>query len=104
VRSYTQGEARLPTVHQQLSERGEFLAEIRKRLELAQQRYKSYYDHYHRDMEFAVGQWVWLRLQHRPVASIPVQTRDKQGLDSFVHSKFWRAGALSVRVPTAIAS
>jgi hypothetical protein len=35
VRSYTPGEARLPAVHQQLSERDEFLAEICARLELA---------------------------------------------------------------------
>jgi hypothetical protein len=79
VRSYTLGEARLPAVHQQLTERDEFLAEIRERLELAQQRYKAYYDRNHRDAEYQVGQWVWLRLLHRPVASLPAQGRGKLG-------------------------
>jgi len=79
VRSYTLGEARLRAVHQQLTERDEFLAEIRERLELAQQRYKAYYDRNHRDAEYQVGQWVWLRLLHRPVASLPAQGRGKLG-------------------------
>jgi hypothetical protein len=58
VCSYTPGEARLPAVHQQLADRDEFLAEIHERLELAQQRYKSYYNRGHHDVEFEVEQWV----------------------------------------------
>lgn len=30
-------------------------------------------------MEFALGQWVWLRLLHRPVASLHVKGRGKLG-------------------------
>jgi hypothetical protein len=79
VRTYTPGEAHLPTIHQQLTERDEFLAEIQERLELAQQRYNAYYDRNHRDVEYQVGQWVWLRLLHRHVASLPAQGRGKLG-------------------------
>jgi hypothetical protein len=77
--SYTHGEARLSAIHQQLTKRDGFLAEIKERLELAQQHYKAYYDRTHRDAEFQVGQWVWLRLLHRPVASLPKQGKGKLG-------------------------
>jgi hypothetical protein len=50
VRSYEPNTTRVPAVAQQLAERDEFLAEIRDRLEQAQQHYKSYYDKKHRDL------------------------------------------------------
>jgi hypothetical protein len=62
-----------------MMERDEFLAEVRDRLEQAQQHYKSVYDKHHRSLEFQKGQWVWLRLLHRPVASLHVQGRGKLG-------------------------
>jgi hypothetical protein len=31
---------------------------------------KRAHDKQHRDVEYAVGDWVWLRLSHRPVASV----------------------------------
>jgi hypothetical protein len=77
--AYTAGEARLPAVHNQLMDRDEFLQEIHKRLEQAQQRYKGAYDKDHRDVQFQVGQWVWLRLLHRPVASLDVKGKGKLG-------------------------
>jgi hypothetical protein len=55
------------------------LAKIPDRLELAQQRYKAYYKCNHHDVEYHVGQWVWLRLLHHPVASLPAQGRGKLG-------------------------
>ena len=79
LRAYEQGEARLPAVEQQLLERDEFLAEVRDRLEQAQQYSKVQYDRKHRELSFGVGQWVWLRLLHRPVASLGVQGRGKLG-------------------------
>jgi hypothetical protein len=72
-------EARVPAVHEQLWERDEFVLEIRERLEHAQQRYKGFYDRKHREVEFAVGDWVWLRLIHRPLASLDVRGRGKLG-------------------------
>jgi hypothetical protein len=55
--AYTAGEARLPVMHQQLLVRDEFLAEIRDRLEQAQQHYNMFYDHRHRELSFEEGQW-----------------------------------------------
>lgn len=77
LRSYEPGSARLPAVQQSLQERDEFLAAIRERLEQSQQQYKSVYDHRHREVEYAVGDWVWLRLLHQPVASLNVKGRGK---------------------------
>jgi len=79
LRAYEQGEARLPAVEQQLLERDEFIAEIRDRLEQAQQYAKVQYDKKHRELSFEVGQWVWLRLLHRPMASLAVKGRGKLG-------------------------
>jgi len=55
LRAYEQGEARLPAVEQQLLERDEFLAEVRDRLEQAQQYSKVQYDRKHRELSFRVG-------------------------------------------------
>jgi hypothetical protein len=62
-----------------MTERDEFLMEIRERLEQSQQQYKRFYDAKHRDVEFVVGQWVWLCLLHRPIASLDVKGRGKLG-------------------------
>jgi hypothetical protein len=48
-------------------------------LEQAQLQYKSFYNCKHRLVEFTVGAWVWLRLLHRPMASVNVQDRGKLG-------------------------
>jgi hypothetical protein len=79
LRTYTAGEAKLPAVQTQLQERDEFLAEIRGRLEQAQQHYKLCYDHHRRDVQFAVGDWVWLCLLHRPLTSLNNTNRSKLG-------------------------
>lgn len=79
IRSYALGDARLPAVDHAMRERDEFLAEVRDRLEQAQQHYKAIYDRRHRPVQFTVGQWVWLRLLHRPAVSLQVQGRSKLG-------------------------
>jgi hypothetical protein len=66
-----------PAVQTQMTSWDEFLAEIKERLEQAQQHYKKFYDARHREVEFAVGQWVWLCLIHRPIASLDVKGRGK---------------------------
>jgi hypothetical protein len=73
----TASEARVPPVQEQLRERDEFVMEIRERLEQAQQRYKGFYDRKHREVEFSVGDWVWLRLIHRLLASLDVRGKSK---------------------------
>jgi hypothetical protein len=79
VRTYTSGEAKLSVVQHQLSERDEFLVETRERLEQAQNYYKLYYDRKHQEVEFQVGQWVWLRLISQPLALLDVRGRRKLG-------------------------
>jgi hypothetical protein len=79
VRSYLPGEARLPAVDAQHQDCDEFLAEVRERLEQAQQQHKAFYDRKHRQLDFMVGEWAWLHLLHRPIASLDVKGRDKLG-------------------------
>jgi hypothetical protein len=62
LRAYSSGEARLPAVDAQLKERNEFLGEIRDR-----------------PMDYEVGQWVWLWLLHRSMASLEVKGCGKLG-------------------------
>ncbi|XP_039851281.1 uncharacterized protein LOC120709676 [Panicum virgatum] len=38
---------------------------------------KRHYDKGHRDVSYAIGDWVWLRLRHRAPASLPSVTRGK---------------------------
>jgi len=79
IRSYVPGDARLPTVEKAMEDRDEFLSEVRDRLEQAQQQHKVAYDRRHRELQFSPGEWVWLRLLHRPVASLQVKGRGKLG-------------------------
>jgi hypothetical protein len=69
----------VPAVQEQLRERDEFVLEIQERLEQAQQCYKGFFDLKHREVEFAVGDWVWLQLIHQPLASLDVRGRGKLG-------------------------
>lgn len=46
------------------------MAEIRERLLQAQDYIKTSYDKVHRDVEFEVGEWAWLRLHTRRAAGI----------------------------------
>jgi hypothetical protein len=71
--------ARVPTVQVQLQACDEFLLEVKEGLEQAQQQYKFFYDCKHQKVSFEVGQWVWLRLLHRPLTSLDVHGRSKLG-------------------------
>ncbi|XP_071683751.1 uncharacterized protein [Lolium perenne] len=55
------------------------LAEVRQRLVQAQQVAKHYYDGRHREVEYAVGDWVWLRLLHRSHQSLDPRAKRKLG-------------------------
>ena len=79
ILSYTAGSARTDTMDGLLRERDEVLAEIRERLLQAQQLSKKFYDTSHRDREFAVGDWVWLRLLHRAAQSLEPRAKGKLG-------------------------
>lgn len=67
---YQAGAARVVAVDQQLRDRDEFLGEIRERLLHAQDVMKSLQDQRRRDITFAVGDWVWLRLHRRTASGI----------------------------------
>jgi len=77
IRSYTPGETRVAAVAQSLEARDEFLADIRARLEQAQLVQKHHYDKNHRQVLYKVGDWVLLRLRHRPTASMPQSVTGK---------------------------
>jgi hypothetical protein len=68
--SYQSEIFKVAAVDHQLQERDLFLSEIRDRLLHAQQLMKRNFDGQHRDIEFQVGDWVWLRLHHRAATSI----------------------------------
>jgi hypothetical protein len=57
-----------------MAEREEFLQDIRFRLEQAQAIQKRHYDKHHREVSYAMGDWVLLRLRHRPIASLESST------------------------------
>lgn len=60
-----------------LQERNAFLADVRDRLLQAQTYAKHQYDKHHRALEFAVGDWVWLRMLHRPAQTLMPGRRTK---------------------------
>jgi hypothetical protein len=62
-----------------LRDRDAYLADIRERLLQARNYAKSSYDRRHRDLEFAVGDWVWLRLLHRPSLALEPRAKGKLG-------------------------
>ena len=71
IRSYEPGETRVAAIAKSMADRDEFLEDVRYRLEQAQAVQKLHYDKLHRQVSYAVGDWVLLRLCHRPAASLP---------------------------------
>jgi hypothetical protein len=45
----------------------------------AQQLARKYYDANHRELEFGIGAWVWLRLLHRTAQSLDPRAKHKLG-------------------------
>ena len=76
---YEPGTTRTEMVGELLCTRDEILAEVRQRLLQAQQLSKKYYNTNHRDVQFAVGDWVWLRLLHRSTQSLDPRAKRKLG-------------------------
>jgi hypothetical protein len=74
---YRAGSSRTDSVDVLLQDRDEFIADVRERLLQAQAYAKKYYDAHHRPLEFAVGDWVWLRILQRPAQSLLVGSRGK---------------------------
>jgi hypothetical protein len=74
---YVPSSAQTSTVDTLLQERDSFLADVRERLIQAQAYAKKHYDANHRSLEFNIGEWVWLRLLHRPTQSLLPGRRNK---------------------------
>jgi hypothetical protein len=74
---YEPASARTAPVDELLQDRDAFLADVRDRLLQAQAYAKRHYDAHHRDIVFAVGDWVWLRLLHRPAQSLVPDAKGK---------------------------
>jgi hypothetical protein len=66
-------------VVQMLQERDLFLGEVRDRLLQAQEHARRFYDGRHRELEFSIDDWVWLRLLHRNAQSLVDHPKGKLG-------------------------
>jgi len=77
LRSYEPGETRVAAVARSMEEHDEFLADIRARLQQAQQVQKLHYDAGHRPVTYQVGDWALLRLRQRSAASLPQASTGK---------------------------
>lgn len=74
--AYHPGTAKVAAVDRQLMDRDLFLAEIKERLFQAQNMMKA---ERRREVVFAVGDWVWLRLHHRSATTIKPTSPTKLG-------------------------
>ena len=63
--SYTPGAVRVAAVDRQLRDHDIFLAKIRERLILAQDTMREHQNKKRRHLEFAIGDWVLLRVSIR---------------------------------------
>jgi hypothetical protein len=76
---YEPGHSRTLAVDSELQDCDLFLSDVRSRLLQAQEYAKLHYDGHHRELHFAVGDWVWLRLHHRAANSLPGAAKGKLG-------------------------
>jgi hypothetical protein len=67
---------RVVALVQQLRDHDIFMAEVKERLLQAQSLMKVAHEKYHH-VEFEVGAWVWLRLNHRAAASVHLDDQSK---------------------------
>jgi hypothetical protein len=67
---FQSGSTRVAAVDQQLRDRDIFIADIKERLLQAQSIMKTYHDQSRMQVEFQVGDWVSLRLNHRIASAI----------------------------------
>jgi hypothetical protein len=60
--TYVTGTAKVAAVEEELVRRDQVLTELKEHIKAAQVRMKKYYDLGHRDKEYKVGEWVYVRL------------------------------------------
>ena len=97
--SYLPGSARVAAVDRHLRDRDEFLLDIRDRLVLAQDTMREIHDKKRRFVQFAVGDWVLLRLHHRIAVGITLAASSKLGPRFFgPYQIVERLGAVAYRL------
>jgi len=97
--SYTPGTACVVAVGRQLQDRDTFLTEIRERLILAQDTMREHHNKKRRDVEFAVGEWVLLRLHQRTAVGITAASPSKLAARYFgPYQVVERLGAVAYRL------
>jgi hypothetical protein len=77
--TYAPGKAQTDVVDALLANRDEFLEEVRTRRLQAQEYARRHYDNKHRALEFAIEDWVGLRLLHRSAQSLAPSSHGKLG-------------------------
>ncbi|KAG8489288.1 hypothetical protein CXB51_017334 [Gossypium anomalum] len=75
--SYSAGSTRIEAVDKALQDRDALLQNAQNRLLQAKQRMKNTYDLGHRELNFKVGEWVWLQLQQYRQLTITKQKHHK---------------------------
>jgi hypothetical protein len=70
LKSYSLGDAAVPSVDDLLTEQDPFLEQTKVYLQQSQDYYSKYYDNKHTDRTFEVGDWVWLKLMTQTAEGI----------------------------------
>ena len=84
---HTAGAAQTDAADTLLRDRDSFLANVRERLLQARQHAKHYYDVHHRELEFVVGDWVWLACYTGRPTRWSAVPRASSALDTQVRSR-----------------
>jgi hypothetical protein len=96
---FQSGSTRVAAVDRQLRDRDTFIAEIRERLLQAQGIMKHQHDQNRRQVEFQVGGWIWLRLNHRVAVGIRSPGQTKLGPKYFgPYAVLEKIGAVAYRL------
>jgi hypothetical protein len=77
--SYTPGAAWVMAVDWQIQDRDTFLEEVQEWLSQAQVTMKQYQDKSRCEVHFAVGDWVWVRLNQQTAVGVTTATPSKLG-------------------------
>jgi hypothetical protein len=89
---FSEGTTKVAAVDKQMRDRDVFLAEVKDQLLQAQALIKTAHDKVHHQVEFTVGDWVWLRLNQRMASTVRDATK------SMLSPKFFMPYAIIERI------